>query len=499
MFGDSWPTRDLLSLRAGTTPERTAVVEAADGRTWTYSEYMHWVEQFVVGLESYAAEGDRIGILLSARPEFPALCFATTRRAMTAVPLNVELDAETLSAQAAHADLDVLVCGAETAALATDVASCPVVSVDASTSTSVETLAQRPHPRTFASRVTADQEALVVFTSGTTGEPRGVRLTVGNLVSSAMASAFRLGVSPDDRWLACLPMYHVGGLAPAIRSALYGTTLVVQQGFDAAETARVIDEQEITGVSLVPTMLSRLLDAGWSPPDRLRFVLLGGAPASPELVDRCEDADVPVHPTYGMTETASQVATATPRQAFEHPGTVGHPLLFTQISVQNDEGRECGTGETGELVVDGPTVSPGYLDADATAAAFDQDGLHTGDAGYRDEAGRLWVTGRIDDVIVTGGENVHPAAIADAIRDHPDVADVAVVGLPDPEWGERVAALVVASDLSVDGFREHCRNQLAGFERPKTVAFAESLPRTQSGTVDREAVADRLQTDGHDV
>jgi O-succinylbenzoic acid--CoA ligase len=246
-------------------------------------------------------------------------------------------------------------------------------------------------------------------------------------------------------------------------------------------------------------MLRRLLDTGWEPPAHLRFVLLGGAPASSELLARCEDRGVPVHPTYGTTETASQVATATPRQAFAHEGTVGQPLLFTQVSVVREDGTSCAPEETGELVVDGPTVSPGYLDEEATADAFGDDGLHTGDVGYRDDDGRLWVVGRADDVLVTGGENVHSGAVAETIRGHPDVDDAAVVGLSDPEWGQRVAALVVSDALSPDDVRAYCRGRLAGFECPKTVGFAESLPRTPSGTVDREAVADRLRTDGHDV
>jgi O-succinylbenzoic acid--CoA ligase len=253
----------------------------------------------------------------------------------------------------------------------------------------------------------------------------------------------------------------------------------------------------VTGVSLVPTMLRRLLDAGWRPPERLRFVLLGGAPTPEDLVARCERLGVPVHPTYGMTETASQVATATPEQAFEHGDTVGQPLVFTDVTVV-DEGEPCDPGEHGELVVDGPTVTPGYLDDDRTAAAFGDAGLHTGDVGYRDADGRLWVLGRLDDTVVTGGENVHPGEVADAVREHPAVADAAVVGLADDEWGERVAALVVpdeavAADLDVDLVEARCRERLAPFKVPKTWGVADALPRTASGTVDREAVRERLR------
>jgi O-succinylbenzoic acid--CoA ligase len=293
-------------------------------------------------------------------------------------------------------------------------------------------------------------------------------------------------------------MYHMGGLAPVVRSTLYGSAVVLQRSFDAAATQRVVRERRVTGLSLVPTMLTRLLDAGWTPPDHLRFVLLGGAPTPAVLVDRCERHGVPVHPTYGATETASQVATATPARAFDHEGTVGQPLLFTDVTVVDDDGEPCDPGESGELVVDGPTVTPGYLDDDQTAAAFGEHGLHTGDVGYRDVDGRLWVLGRLDDTVVTGGENVHPGEVADVVQDHPAVADVAVVGLPDEEWGERVAALVVpdaavAADLDVDLLESRCRDRLAPFKVPKTWGVAGELPRTASGTVDREAVRERLQ------
>ena len=196
-----------------------------------------------------------------------------------------------------------------------------------------------------------------------------------------------------------------------------------------------------------------------------------------------------------MTETASQIATASPVQAFEHEGTVGQPLLFTEVTVVDPETNEpVHGGEPGELVVDGPTVTPGYLDDQQTAAAFTERGLHTGDVGYRDADGRLWVQNRLDDRIVSGGENVDPGEVRAALRDSDRIEDAAVVGLDDAEWGERVAALVVSRDesLTTSMVESHCRERLAGFKLPRTIAFADELPRTASGTVDREAVRERL-------
>jgi len=254
-------------------------------------------------------------------------------------------------------------------------------------------------------------------------------------------------------------------------------------------------------------MLSRLLDAGWEPADALRFVLLGGAPASSELLERCRERDVPVCPTYGMTETASQIATALPEEGAAHEGTVGQPLMFTDVTVVDETGAAVEAGEQGELVVSGPTVTPGYLDDAHTDAAFGDRGLHTGDVGYRDADGRLWILNRRSDRIVTGGENVDPGEVVAALRDHPRVEDAAVVGLEDEEWGERVAALVVPdadsssdeSTLKPRALLAHCDDRLAGFKQPKTIGIVDALPRTASGTVDREAVRDRLLADGIDV
>jgi O-succinylbenzoic acid--CoA ligase len=212
-----------------------------------------------------------------------------------------------------------------------------------------------------------------------------------------------------------------------------------------------------------------------------------------------------VHPTYGMTETASQIATATPEQAFAHPETVGQPLVTTTVRVVDADGSLLNPGETGEIVVDGPTVTPGYLDGtevdddgDGTTGPFSKLGFHTGDVGYRDEDGRLYVTGRLDETIVTGGENVQPARVERALESLDAVAAAAVVGVPDDEWGERVTALVVPTgershgELDPNELRAATHESLAAHERPKTVVVADSLPRTSSGTVDHDAVRERV-------
>lgn len=503
----SWPARDLVSHRVASTPQRTALIDADRDESWTLRELDRRVDATAAALRDVleTPREARLGFLLDTRPAFATLFFAAMRLGTTVVPLNVRETRPELVEKGERTALDAVVCEDDTAAdavaLADELGGLPVRSVDDPGSDRVRSLAVGDDATVEPAELDPDDVQLIMFTSGTSGDPKGVRLTVGNLVASATASAFRLGVTREDRWLCCLPMYHMGGLAPVIRSVLYGTPVVVQRSFAPRATADVLEAFEITGVSLVPTMCKRLLEDGWRPADSLRFVLLGGAPASTELLERCHEADVPVHPTYGMTETASQIATATPAETRTHGGTAGQPLLGTDVTVVDEDGEPAPTGEVGEFVVAGPTVTPGYLDPDNTAAAFGDRGLHTGDVGYADEEGRLWVLNRRSDRIVTGGENVDPGAVADVLRSHPAIADAAVVGLEDAEWGERVAALVVpdGGPVGPEDVLAHCDDRLAGFKRPKTVGVVDALPRTHSGTVDRERVRTRLLESGTDV
>ncbi|HET6505979.1 MAG TPA: AMP-binding protein [Baekduia sp.] len=309
-----------------------------------------------------------------------------------------------------------------------------------------------------------DDPAILVHTSGTTSAPKPIRLTYGNWLWSALGSAVALGVDPDERWLCTLPLSHVGGLSILLRSAIYGTTAIVHERF---ETDRVLEALRAPGgptiVSLVPTTLARLLDAGLTRPPALRWALLGGAPLPPALLARAADAGVPVAPTYGLTEACSQVATA------------GVPLFCTRVELEAD----------GEIVVSGPTVSP-----DAGAG----DGvLRTGDLGAFDDEGRLSIVGRKADTIVTGGENVAPAEVEAVLEGHPGVLEAAVVARPDDEWGEAIVALVRPRDGAVppsdDELRAHCAERLARFKVPKAyILIGDPLPRTGSGKLVRRSL-----------
>jgi O-succinylbenzoic acid--CoA ligase len=309
--------------------------------------------------------------------------------------------------------------------------------------------------------------AVVIHTSGTTGAPRPVVLTYGNLLWSALGSATALGLDPAERWLCGLPVAHVGGLGILVRSAIYGTTAVVHERFDAEATIAALIGEGITLVSLVPTTLARLLDAGLRDPPALRCALIGGAPVSAGLMARARAAGVRVSQTYGLSETGSQVTTQVPGDGRDDAGP---PLFCTRVRI----------APGGEIEVAGPTLAP-------AAGPW----LATGDLGELVD-GRLRVTGRRADTIVSGGENIAPTEVEAVLAEHPAVAEAAVLGVPDADWGQAVRALVVLADGagSVDAgeLARHCRDRLAAFKVPKEFAVVDALPRTRSGKLARGAL-----------
>ncbi len=315
-----------------------------------------------------------------------------------------------------------------------------------------------------------------VLSSGTTGPRRAVDLTVANFAASAASSAANLGVNADDVWLACMPMDHVGGLSILTRSVIYGTAALVHARFDvgAVVAALEADDPRVTLVSLVPTQLRRLLDAG-APLDRVRVALIGGAALDRETLDRALGGGVPVVQSYGLTEACSQVCTLAPAEATAHRGSSGRALPGIEVEV----------GDGGRIWVRGGNVAP--------AAAGPTGWLETTDVGHIDADGYLWVEGRADDVIVSGGENVRPEPVENVLLADPGVAEAAVVGLPDPEWGQRVVAFVVAEPGArpdAEALIARCRAELARPMVPKHVELVASLPRTAAGKLQRRRLRD---------
>lgn len=361
-----------------------------------------------------------------------------------------------------------------------------------------------PEAGSRRARLRAEGAALVLRTSGTSGVPKGAVIGFDALLASADAQAALLGGDERDRWLLCMPLFHIGGLSIPLRAARAGAEVVLHARFDAAAVARALDDEGITRVSFVATMLARVIGARGDrrAPPGLALVLLGGGPAGEALLERAEALGYPVAPTYGLTETASQAATRPPGRA-PGPGVdrAGGlvPLPGVEIRVVDAQRRPVAAGVEGEIEVRGPIVMQGYLDDPvATAAAIVDGWLRTGDVGRLDARGALRVLDRRADLIVSGGENVYPAEIESVLEAHPDVAEAGVIGIADPEFGARPAACVVARpgrSLDASMLTAHCRERLAAYKTPVAwVVFGagEALPRTATGKLMRRALADRV-------
>lgn len=484
---------DWLRARAETTPLKTAVI--IDAQSWSYQEVNTLVDRLCTHLSLQGVlTGDHIALRMPNSLSFVLAVHAAARMGLVLVPINFRLTAGEVAHQLSKADCRWLLGELPPGTHPVPVAVIPMPADPIE----MQSLLPKPNqPWDSQISYALDRLQAIVFTSGTTGFPKGAMLTFGNHFWSALGSAFRLGIQPDDRWLVCLPLYHVGGLAILFRACLYGTSVVIQGGFSPEAVDRALQKQRVTLVSLVPTMLKRLLEGrdrvDWP---ALRLILLGGAAPSAEDLARANRLGVPVAATYGLTECASQVATQEPNQAATKIGCAGRSLLFTSVEIITEDGLRTDVGEPGEIVVTGPTVMAGYYDDDeATRAVLRNGRFHTGDIGYLDAEGELWVLGRRTDLIVTGGENVYPAEVERVLLQHEAVREVAVVGLPDTEWGQLVAATIVpqpGSTLAVADLDQYVRTHLAGYKRPRLWSIAADLPLTSSGKVRRDDVIARL-------
>ncbi|MFA7248489.1 MAG: o-succinylbenzoate--CoA ligase [Dehalococcoidia bacterium] len=489
----------LLSVDLGDWVARRAVthadvvaVECGDERL-TYRELDARVGSAAGRLAALGVrEGEPVGLLHANGNGFAILAHAITRAGAMCAPHNARLTASEIAWQLRDAGARFLVADAEHAALARTAAEAAGVTLlDAD-----DPAWRSAPPLDGGGAIPFERAHSVIYTSGTTGQPKGAVLTHGNFYWSAVASAANLGVASDDRWLACLPLYHVGGLSILLRSAIYGTTAVIHERFDEARAVHALREERVTLLSVVANMLQRMLAVDEARyPSTVRAVLLGGGPAPRSLLEASAERRLPVLQTYGLTESASQVATLSATDALRKLGSAGLPLPGSTVRIEVD-GAPARPGDVGEILVAGPTICAGYLHRpEATAEAIRDGWLHTGDLGFVDSEGYLYIADRRDDLIVSGGENVYPAEVEAALQAFPGVEECAVVGVPDDRWGAMVVAVVVPGSGDIDGaaLEAHLRARLAGYKLPRRIDLSrEALPRTSSGKVQRHLVRDRL-------
>jgi o-succinylbenzoate---CoA ligase len=439
--------------------------------------------------------------------EYVVLIHAIMRVGAILVPLNTRLTPSEIDYQLKITDCEIVICAKETATTASELAM-PlrhIISVNETNDTSILYLGNIAKDQTLdfeRGELALDSPFAIVFTSGTSGHPKGALLTIGNFFYSAMSSAYHIGTMPYDRWLCVLPLYHVGGLSIVLRCCLYGTSIELIGKFDAPMLNQHLAENPVTLVSLVPTMLYRMLETRTPEqnPLALRLVLLGGAAATPELLAKALQYGVPIATTYGLSEATSQVATAPFETVQRKIGTVGKPLLYTSLRIVDDNGNSLPHGQHGEIVVKGFTVMREYVNnPEATNKTLRDGELFTGDIGYIDDDGDLWVLQRRSDLIISGGENIYPAEVEAVLRQHPSVQEAVVVGLPDNEWGQIVGAgVVLYTDKPAipEDLIQFCRQALASYKCPRLIRIINELPLTASGKIKRVAIVESLQEVG---
>lgn len=323
----------------------------------------------------------------------------------------------------------------------------------------------------------------IMYTSGTTGLPKAVGHTYGNHWWSAINSSLNLGIHADDKWLSSLPMFHVGGFSVFIKSVIYGMPVYLLPHYSKDRLTQAIFEKDITIASLVTLMLADLIEGADNrkTPKKLRSILLGGGSVPEVMLEQVKKKEIPLVQSYGMTETSSQIITLSPEDSMRKLGSSGKPLINAEVKI------EAKNNQVGEILVKGPMVINEYFNnPQATKDSFTQGWLKTGDLGYLDEEGYLYVVDRRSDLIISGGENIYPTEVENVLLTHPNVKEVAVVKKTDDKFGHVPIAFVVLNDKDdKPDFKENLNDQLASYKHPKAYHFIDKLPRTASNKIKR--------------
>ena len=490
-----------LRDRARTTPLRVAIDH--DGRLTTYEELDARSERLAAGLLGAGLErGDRLATLTQNSAEHVVVFFACAKAGLTLVPLNWRLAPAELAYQLDDASPALLLVEPELASLALDAVA---AAARAPRHLPLGGEEQRELEREAAGppvQVEDDDGLLLVYTSGTTGKPKGALLTHANCFWTNLGFDLATGVSGDDVVLQVLPQFHCGGWNVQPLLAWWkGATVVLERGFDAERCLRLIADKRVTTLMGVPAIYAFMAqEPGFAAADlsSLRRAVVGGAPMPETLLETWQARGVEIVQGYGLTEAAPNVLCLPPEDATRKRGWAGRPYPFVDVALRDsDSGRLLDGPATGELVVRGPNVFAGYWgNAEATAAAFADGWLLTGDVAERDGQGYYRICGRVKDMYISGGENVYPAEVENVLLAHDAVADAAVIGVPDERWGEAGAAFVVlepGSESSAEELREWCLGHLAKYKVPREVRFVPELPRSAMNKVLKAELAEQLE------
>ena len=500
----------LLTKRAYLSPQLEAIVEPTNGRRLTYRQLnaaANRVANALLGLG--IRKGDRVALLLMNGAEFVESFFGAAKIGAVVVPLNWRLVPDELEFILADSGAKVLLYSEEFGAVAAELNG-------RGDRTGVESWVQAGGAAgDFAANFDAwtamasddepplrgadDDLLFIMYTSGTTGLPKGVMHSHATVMWSMLTIAATADIHYADRYLISLPMFHVGALSPVLGSLYRGVTLVVLKAFDPKLSWELVGSEKITTTLMVPAMLQFML-AVYDPDKHdcssLRWVMSGAAPVPVSLIKTYQAMGIEIHQVYGLTETCGPGCLIIGDDAVERAGSCGKAFFHTEVRVVDENGKDVGPGETGEVLFKAPHVMLGYWNRpEATAEAIVDGWLHTGDVATIDADGFVTIMDRVKDMLISGGENVYPAEIENVVLSHPGVADVGVIGVPSAKWGESPLAVVVKKDESLTeaDVMEWCKGKLAPFKLVKSVVFATDIPRNPSGKILKRILRDQYK------
>lgn len=487
----------MIAKRSRLTAERKALT--FEGETWTYGEFIDRIDRFAsVLVAGGIGPGDRVGYLGLNHPNFFVSIFACSRIGAIFVPINFRLTAPELVFIAADVDCKVMIAGDQ---------HCPVIDgvrdeipVDRYIASEAERegwetmtdLIAAAEPISEGVHAGPDDVAVIMYTSGTTGLPKGAMLTQGNICWNNINALHAIDFTSNEVALLVAPVFHIGGLnATTILTWQKGGEVILHRSFDPGAALETIQARRVTNMFGVPAMflfMSQHPDFEDTDLTSLGIVVVGGAPVPEPLTRLYLAKGVPFAQGYGLTETSPMASFLLPDYALDKVGSAGFATLYTDLAVFDGNGNPTPTGERGEICIKGPSVMKGYWNQpDATAEAIDSEGwFHSGDIGYLDEDGFLFVVDRLKDMVISGGENVYPAEVESVLFQHPRIADVAIIGSSDERWGEAVTAVVVCAegeDLALEDLRDWGGERLARYKLPTRLHIVDELPRTSSGKV----------------
>ena len=493
---------ELLARRADISPTLEAYVDPEADRRFDFQSLNSYAARCSAMLAELGLQhGDRVALLMKSGVEFVGVFYGAAKLGLVVVPLNTRLAAPELAYILANSGARALVFSSDFAGLATGIRAQdehPVLveswvqageSESAGDFLSLDSLladATDSEPDISAG---GDDNLFIMYTSGTTGLPKGVVHTHDTVLWAALTWLNTLDIRFQDRLWLPLPMFHVAALIPIILAVQRGITLVVSADFNPATAWDVIEKERITVAGAVPAMLNFMRQVPQfktADLSALRSFMTGAAPTPVELLDIYHEQGIAVTQGYSLTETAGGGCSLADEYGRSKAGSTGKAMLYTEVRVVDGSGKEVAPGESGEVLFRGPHLMKEYWNnPEATAETIVDGWLRTGDIAMVDEDGFLFIKDRIKDMIISGGENVYPAEIENALLSHPDVVEAAVIGQPSEKWGESPFAIVVPGDeaLTAEDLLEHCQGKLSRFKQPTGVAFIESIPRNPAGKI----------------